>query len=69
MTIDVDERGTEAAAATVTHYRVTASLKEEKEPEPIVFRADHPFIYFLRDSETGAVLFAGRLVTPTPGAR
>jgi serpin B len=42
----------------------------EDEPERVVFRADHPFAYVIRDTTTGAVLFAGRVVDPnTAGGR
>lgn len=56
-TIDVDEHGTEAAAATAVE--VAGSPQN-----PPVFRADHPFLFFLFDEETGAVLFLGRVVDP-----
>jgi serpin B len=58
--IELDEKGTEAAAATaITMVRTTAIMS----PEPSVeFHADRPFIYCLMDDRTGAILFMGRLV-------
>ena len=56
--IDVSEAGTEAAAATGIAVSLTAYA------EPAVFRADRPFLFFLRDTAAGAVLFAGRLENP-----
>jgi serpin B len=57
--IDVDERGTVAAAATGLSFAVSGP------PEPdTVIRADRPFLYLIRDTGTGAVLFVGRLVDP-----
>jgi serpin B len=60
--VDVDEKGTEAAAATAVMMRAGAAPQMDK---PIVFRADHPFLFFIRDLSTGAVLFAGRLADPS----
>jgi serpin B len=57
----VNEEGTEAAAATVAVMRLTAIREEPPVP---VFRADHPFIFIIRDNNSGAVLFAGRVVDP-----
>ncbi|MBQ7668087.1 MAG: S-layer homology domain-containing protein [Clostridia bacterium] len=57
--IDVDEEGTEAAAVTAIIMKATAAYNPE---EPIEFTADRPFIYFIRDNESGAILFMGRLV-------
>src|SRR5262249_7820377 len=56
--IDVSEEGTEAAAATGAVVSLTALA------QPVVFRADHPFLYLIRDTGSGAVLFAGRYAGP-----
>lgn len=59
--VEVNEEGTEAAAATaVTMMRATAMPPK---PDP-VFRADHPFIFMIRDMKTGAMLFLGRVMNP-----
>ena len=60
--VDVNETGTEAAAAT--GVVVGAVSAPAREPEPIVFRADHPFIFLIQDDETGNILFMGRVVNP-----
>jgi serpin B len=60
--VDVNEEGTEAAAATGT--RVRAGARARPRPVP-VFRADHPFVYLIRDTRNGSVLFLGRLADPT----
>jgi serpin B len=57
----VDEHGTLASASTVgTAEALSATLYQNL----VNFNANHPFMFFLRDDKTGAVLFAGRLVTP-----
>ena len=61
--IEVDESGTEAAAATAICMALGAEPPVEKDP-PKVFRADHPFLYLIRHRETGAILFLGRVTTP-----
>lgn len=59
--IEVDEKGTEAAAATTVIIEATGML----EPEEIVeFKADRPFTYYIADDKYGEVLFAGRYVKP-----
>jgi serpin B len=63
--IDVDEKGTEAAAATSIVMRATAMRYEAPEPPPIVFRADHPFLFILLDRQSGSMLFLGRVADPT----
>ena len=58
--VDVAEEGTEAAAATGS----VAVLVRMVVPEHKIFRADHPFVFFIRDTQSGLILFAGRLQTP-----
>jgi serpin B len=60
--VAVDEKGTEAAAATATTTRAGSAAPR---PEQIVtFRADHPFLYLIMERQTGAMLFLGRLSEP-----
>ena len=58
--IDVDEKGTEAAAATAVVMRATAMPAE-----PVTLRVDRPFLFALRDVPTGAILFLGRVADPS----
>ena len=60
--IDVDEKGTEAAAATAVGMDVGGGPGIAEE---ITLRLDRPFLYFVRDVETGAVLFMGRVADPS----
>jgi len=61
----VDEKGTEAAAATgVVVGTVSAPLVQ-----PPVFRADHPFLVLIRDHQTGSVLFMGRTIYDAPSTK
>jgi serpin B len=62
--VDVNEEGTEAAAATGVTMAVTAAPFRERKKPP-VFRADHPFVFLIRDDRTEAILFLGRIVDPT----
>lgn len=62
--VEVDEKGTEAAAATAVVMTPTAAPVSQDPPKPIVFRADHPFLFAIRDMRTGAILFLGRLERP-----
>jgi serpin B len=58
--IDVAEKGTEAAAATAV------VLKDASMPMVDLYvNVDHPFLYFLRDEPTGAILFMGRVLDPS----
>ena len=59
--VDVNEEGTEAAAATA--IMMTGKGLAEEDPVP-VFRADHPFIFLIQDNETGMILFLGRVSNP-----
>ena len=58
--VSVDEAGTEAAAATAV-VMPTAMPPEE----PVEVTVDRPFIFLIRDIETGAILFVGRVVDPS----
>lgn len=65
--IDVNELRTEAAAVTVIEMPVGAA-PAKKPPPPIVMKMDRPFIFVIRDIETGAILFVGRVMNPVgPG--
>ena len=57
--VDVNEEGTEAAAATAVVTGRPAPITE-----PPVFRADHPFLFMIRDDRNGAILFVGRITNP-----
>ena len=59
--IGVDEKGTEAAAATI----VIGVYGPPPPPLTQDFIADHPFLFLIRDNMTGSILFLGRLVNPT----
>ena len=59
--IEVNEKGTEAAAATAVVMTPTALLIQKP---PREFRADHPFLFLIRDSTTGSILFMGRVMKP-----
>ncbi|MDD2889165.1 MAG: serpin family protein [bacterium] len=59
--VDVNEKGTEAAAATAVVMTKGFSMSEKQIP---VFRADHPFIFLIRDNRSGSILFIGRLTNP-----
>jgi serpin B len=60
--VAVDEKGTEAAAATAV---IAVGAGAPVNPsQPIVVKADHPFIFFIRDQQTGSILFVGRVLDP-----
>jgi serpin B len=59
--VDVSEQGTEAAAAT----GLAMTFAAVRAPDPVVvFRADHPFLFLIRDTRSDVVLFMGRLTNP-----
>jgi serpin B len=57
--VEVNEEGTTAAAATVV------SSGGESAPDTFVFQADHPFVFLIRDTKSGSILFLGRVSDPT----
>ena len=63
--IDVDEKGTEAAAATAVGMSTTGGCGPSDPHRVITVRFDRPFFFILRDVETGAILFMGRVVDPS----
>jgi len=56
--IEVNEEGTEAAAATAV------VMQRKSAPQRVVFRADHPFIFLIRHKPTGTILFMGKVMNP-----
>ncbi len=58
--VKVDEKGTEATAATAV------VMEFESIEAPLnIFRADHPFIFIIQEKETGNILFMGKIINPT----
>lgn len=61
--VEVNEKGTEAAAATaVAGFELSMDMPQEP---PKIFRANHPFIFIIQDRGTGNILFIGRVNDPT----
>jgi len=58
--VDVNEKGTEAAAATAVVVRPTSAPNYPRAD----FRADHPFVFLIRENRTGSILFLGRVANP-----
>jgi serine protease inhibitor len=58
--LEVNEEGSEAAAATGVVVSVTSIA-----PSPPIFKADHPFVFFIRDNKSQSILFLGRVLNPT----
>ena len=56
--IDVQEEGTEAAAATIVEFRETSSSS------PINFKVDKPFLYLIKENSTGVIVFIGKVGKP-----
>ncbi|MEI8194796.1 MAG: serpin family protein, partial [Phycisphaerae bacterium] len=56
--VEVNEKGTEAAAGT------GVALTSHRESPPAEFKADHPFVFIIRDKGSGAILFLGRVMDP-----
>jgi serpin B len=60
--IEVAEESTEAAAATAVVMAIRSA--KARQPDPEIFRVDRPFLFYLVDDATGAILFQGRIVDP-----
>lgn len=59
--VDVNEEGTEAAAATgVVMMPMSAAIPQP----PVVFKADHPFVFLIRQTSSGNILFMGKVTNP-----
>ena len=58
--VSVDEAGTEAAAASAVIMELRAAPEE-----PVKVTVDRPFVFLIRDIETGTILFVGRVVSPS----
>ena len=61
--VEVDEKGTEAAAATAVPMTIGAVMNPVGPPP--VFRADHPFLFLIQHNRSGSILFIGRVADPT----
>ncbi len=58
--VKVDEKGTEAAAATAVVMKLTSAGPDQSR----IFKADHPFIFIIQEKETGNILFLGKVIDP-----
>jgi serpin B len=59
--VDINEKGTEAAAATAIVMRAGCAVEPD---QPMIFRADHPFLFLIRDRKTRLIHFIGRVTNP-----
>lgn len=65
--VETSEKGTEAAAATVVLFPAAEARQQPKMvPFTPTFRADKSFIFLIRDQQSGAILFMGRMTNPKP---
>ena len=64
--IEVNEKGTEAAAVTAIGMELLGASLQKVKP-PVIFRVDHPFLFLILDLKTKCVLFVGRIMNPLQG--
>lgn len=62
--LELDEKGTEAAAATAVVMARATAFRPEPKPEPVVVRVDRPFLFAVQHRASGACLFLGRVEDP-----
>jgi serpin B len=62
--IEINERGSEAAAVTVVEIEVTAGAPSSDTPKEATFRADRPFLFAIQENSTGIILFMGKIGNP-----
>ena len=63
--IEVDEKGTEAAAVTGIEFPTSTNVYPEPN-DKILFQVNEPFLFFISEKQSGAVLFAGKIENPLP---
>jgi serpin B len=61
--------GTEAAAATAVIMELCGCAFGVEKPEPIEFKADRPFLFFIREVNRNLVLFSGKFVSPAASSK
>ena len=62
--IEVNEKGSKAAAATVVEMEGLSIEEVDSRPKPIVFNANRPFLFFIQEKESKAIIFIGRVTNP-----
>jgi serpin B len=65
--LQLDEAGTEAAAATAVIASGWGAVESMPRKPPVVFRADHPFLFLIRHVPTQTIVFLGRVMNPASG--
>lgn len=63
--VEVDEKGSKAAAATAAIMCTTEPCASPLPPSPPIFRADHPFLFLIRERQSGTIIFMGRFADPS----